>query len=211
MNKLKTMLILSGLVCVLTFDNPAVGQVDIVFSADGGNSFGDDFNVDVGTTQTISVVAIETESDTALSTEGLNGFGISLNGSATSGAASEITSFTANPAFSPSFGSEDEVTTSSLDQRRLIFSNVAGTSVRLGDVDISAIAPGTTEFTLSDFSSLNDFGTLGGNALDSIIFQDGRTFSFTINAGTAIPEPSAGLLIGVSMLSSMMRRKRNRS
>ena len=81
----------------------------------------------------------------------------------------------------------------------------------LGDVDISVTAPGTTVFTLSDFSNLLEFGTSGGEGLDPVIFQGNRTFSFTINAGTAIPEPSSGLLIGFSMLATMVRRRRNRS
>ena len=209
MSTLKTMLILSGLYCVLAFENTAVGQVDIVFS--DGTTTGTTFNVDVGTTQTISVIAAETETGTALSTDGLNGFGFLLDASATSGTASEITSFTANPAFSGGFGTEDDVTATSLGQRRLIFANVPGTSVPLGDVDISVTAPGTTVFTLSDFSNLLEFGTSGGEGLDPVIFQGNRTFSFTINAGTAIPEPSGGLLIGFSMLATMIRRKRNRS
>ena len=66
MSTLKTTLILSGLYCVLAFENTAVGQVDIVFS--DGTTTGTTFNVDVGTTQTISVIAAETETGTALST-----------------------------------------------------------------------------------------------------------------------------------------------
>ena len=209
MSTLKTMLVLSGLYCVLAFDNTAVGQVDIVFS--DGTTTGTTFNVDVGTTQTISVIAAETETGTALSTVGIAGFGFLLDASATSGAASEITAFTANPALTGTFGTVDEVEPDSLEQRRLIFSNEAGTSVPLGDVDISVTAPGTTVFTLSDFSNLLEFGTSGGEGLDPVIFQGNRTFSFTINAGTAIPEPSSGLLIGFSMLATMIRRKRNRS
>ena len=212
MNNLATKLFLpflSGLFCVFPFDT-AVGQIDITFS--DGSTTGTSFNVDVGTSQTISVFASETLPGTALTTDGLLGFGFEANASATSGTAASINGFAPNSAFVvPSVS----VTPSSVDaQAATLFGSVSGTSVFLGDLDLSVTAPGSTVFTFEDRDpdpDRQDFGSSTQPALDSTVFQGGRSFSFTINAISSIPEPSSGLLIGFSMLATMVRRRRNRS
>ena len=67
--------LLSGLFCVVTCGT-AFGQIELQFS--DGVTTGTTFNVDVGTTQTISVTAVETTPGSALSIDGLTGYGLSL-------------------------------------------------------------------------------------------------------------------------------------
>ncbi|MDA8563257.1 PEP-CTERM sorting domain-containing protein [Mariniblastus sp.] len=205
MSNLNVKLLLSGFLIALAVDT-AIGQVDIVFS--DGTTIGSTFNVNVGDTQTISVIAAETQAGTDLSTIGINGFGFLLDADPTSGTASVITGFTANPDLDGALGRIDIVAEDSVQERRTNFVNVPGTSVLLGDLDISVTEPGTTLFTLADFSAAGEFGTSGGDSLDADIFQGGRTFSFVVNGVSAIPEPSGSVLIGLSMLASMIRRKR---
>ena len=81
---------------------------------------------------------------------------------------------------------------------------------RLGDLNIDVTDAGPTTFTFEDRGVGSDFSNTDGD-LDAVIFEGGRTISFTINGISTIPEPSGGVLIGLSMLASTMRRKRNRS
>ena len=196
--------LLSGLFCVVTCGT-AFGQIELQFS--DGTTTGNIFDVDVGTTQTISVIAVETTPGSALSTGGLNGYGFAVSANATSGTAATLNSYTDATAFS--FEPITDVTPGSADVRRTNFdSPVTGTSVTLGEFDVSVSAAGSTDFSFTDRSLGSEFAS-GFTNLDPIIF--GGSVGFTINAGTAIPEPSGGLLIGFSMLATMIRRKRNRS
>ena len=197
--------LLSGLFCVFTCGT-AVGQIELQFS--DGVTTGTTFNVDVGTTQSISVTAVETIPGSALSTGGLTGYGFAVSGNATSGAAATLNSFTGNPTFS--FLPSTTVTASSADVQRSTFTPVVETSVFLGDFEVSVTDAGSTDFTFSDRSGQSEFAS-GGADLDAIVFQESGSLSFTINAISSIPEPSSGLLIGFSMLATMVRRRRNRS
>ena len=194
--------LLAGLFSVLVFET-AVGQVELQFS--DGTTTDTTFNVDVGTTQTISVIAVDT-TGTTLADNGLTTFGFSLNAAANSGTASTLVDFTNDSRFAPA-GSV--VTPSSASVAGLaLLGAVPQASQTLGEFEISVAAPGSTTFTLSDRTGNTDFGS-GATDLDGAIFA--QIVGFTINAGTAIPEPSGGLLIGFSMLATMIRRKRNRS
>ena len=194
--------LLAGLFSVLVFET-AVGQVELQFS--DGTTTDTTFNVDVGTTQTISVIAVDT-TGTNLADTGLTTFGFSLNAAANSGTASTLVDFTNDSRFAPA-GSV--VTPSSASVAGLaLLGAVPQASQTLGEFEISVAAPGSTTFTLSDRTGNTDFGS-GATDLDGAIFA--QIVGFTINAGTAIPEPSGGLLIGFSMLATMIRRRRNRS
>ena len=194
--------LLAGLFSVLVFET-AVGQVELQFS--DGTTTDTTFNVDVGTTQTISVIAVDT-TGTTLADNGLTTFGFSLNAAANSGTASTLVDFTNDSRFAPA-GSV--VTPSSASVAGLaLLGAVPQASQTLGEFEISVAAPGSTTFTLSDRTGNTDFGS-GATDLDGAIFA--QIVGFTINAGTAIPEPSGGLLIGFSMLATMIRRRRNRS
>ena len=194
--------LLAGLFSVLVFET-AVGQVELQFS--DGTTTGTTFNVDVGTTQTISVIAVDT-TGTTLADTGLTTFGFSLNAAANSGTASTLVDFTNDSRFADT-GSV--VTPSSASVAGLaLLGVVPQASQTLGEFEISVAAPGSTTFTLSDRTGDTDFGS-GATDLDGAIFA--QIVGFTINAGTAIPEPSGGLLIGFSMLATMIRRRRNRS
>ena len=194
--------LLAGLFSLLVFET-AVGQVELQFS--DGTTTDTTFNVDVGTTQTISVIAVDT-TGTTLADNGLTTFGFSLNATANSGTASTLVDFTNDSRFAPAVS---VIEPSSASVSGLAFPSVVQqASQTLGEFEISVAAPGSTTFTLSDRTGNTDFGS-GATDLDGAIFA--QIVGFTINAGTAIPEPSGGLLIGFSMLATMIRRKRNRS
>jgi len=198
--------LLSGLFSVLVFDT-AVAQVQLQFS-DGTTTgpTGTTFNFDVGTTQTISVVAVDTMGTDNLATTGLTTFGFAVDATATPDAASTLVDFTHAAPFSPV---TNVTTPSSADVAGFALFPAAGASQSLGDFEVSVTEPGTTVFTFSDLTGTTDFGS-GLIDLDPIIF--GESVSFTINGIAAtVPEPSGSALIGLSMLATMIRRKRNRS
>lgn len=180
-------------------------QIDLEFS--DGVSTNTTFNVPVGSSATISVTATEGPATTTLSTVGLSSQGFGLS---TSGTSADTTSFQPSSAFSFTFTNTVGAGSNSEEVSAQSFSPPTGTSVLLGDLNIDVTGAGPTTFTFEDRGVGSDFSNTDGD-LDAVIFEGGRTISFTINGISAIPEPSGGVLIGLSILASIMRRKRNRS
>ena len=199
------------LVCAVVYSSSANAQLDISFS--DGSSNGAAFDLPIGTSQTISIFAIESGANRELSSSGLVSFGIVGNSQVISGSSAEITGVTPNPSFNfPSGTNTSDSTSLNVGGITLGTPAVAGTSVLLADFDLQIPDVGTTVFTFGDRTEgLNDFVTQDSQELDDIIFSGGRTFSLTINGvdPSTVPEPSSAAILLALAVCGVAKRRRS--
>ncbi len=198
--------------CVLS----QIASADLVlsFSIDGGTNFDSEFDVLAGDSLTVGVYLQETALDTILTDEGLLGFGLAAVTSPTN--LGLISAATINPTFD--FPSTNEFTASTTNWEATVFLNSApsGTAVELGTFQFDTNANGTTVFSFSDIqpgtgsANTNWLTGLSGSELDQQIFGAGssNTFQFSINASSAVPEPSSIVMLScLAFLFVGTRRK----
>ena len=207
---------LLAIILFLPIGGELYAQPSLVFSDDAGGTFGSDFEATVGVTVTVGIYLNN-------ATTGLDTFQLDLShtpglGTVTNSAPDD--EFDGTPT---SIGPLEELSSTGFVWDRLHdtggnLPDAGETRVRLGSFDYLITAAGDTLFTVAD-AVTDPLALPGWNAgslasLDGFIFgfSETETFQFTISGETAsVPEPSSGLLIGFSMLATMIRRRRNRS
>ena len=171
-----------------------------------------DFVVNVDQTVRISVHLLETGGDTRLSADGLISAGFQANfntefGSVTSGQM-DMSNFSGPVVINNNTGSVSMSGGANLFNATRPGEGLGST--RVGFFDYRFEAPGVTNFTFVDPD-----GALANNVLDdaptftdldSELFAVGQVFTFT-----AIPEPSAVVLLIAASSCSVMRRRRTES
>ena len=203
-NMQRTIASLSICFCFLA----ATAKADLILSlsADGGATFGNEFDVETGERLNLGIYLQQTPPDDSLTSEGLISFGLDLTQSPISfGAISEIT-------VNPDFDMEEHnlVTSDGFEWEYLqsASTGITGSSIFLGSFVFDTTADGSTLFTITDrlpgtgFENASWY-TQTGTELDLSIFGAGAasSFQFTVNSTTAVPEPNSFcLLAGTALL-----------
>jgi hypothetical protein len=200
------------LVFSLSFSASSHADNLIQFSIDGGSTFGDSFVIDTGSSVDAGVFLSETSPDTALSDDGLLGFG--LTGTLASADAGVIAAASPDSVFD--LLTTDEFTSTTINWESAAFSNAAptGSSIALGSFGFDSIADGTSTLTFGDIqpgagSANANWLTGAGAELDQNIFGSGSTGTFQVSISTsAVPEPSSVVLLGLASSLVFVRRRR---
>jgi len=180
------------------------------FSIDGGNSFGNSFDIGVGSSTDVEVYLSEIPPDALLSTEGLFGFG--LLGDLDMAAPGEITAASINAEFD--FVSSSNFNSVAIEWDAAVLANSIPTQSRvlLGNIQFDSSGAGVSMFTFGD--RLPGTGTANaswltgiGTELDELVFGTGATNTYSL-ALKAVPEPVALPLILISAMALGVRRKR---
>ena len=202
------------------FCDSGIAQADIVIVFSDGSTTGTNFNVAVNSTNTFFVSVMETDPNDELSNEGvyggLVGFGLTADYSALSGTVGEVTANMVDGQFDTPMDESFSATNLNLAGIDIDFASDGrpfGTTIVLGQFDVSVTAAGVTEFVFDDYSALSDFVTFKSDSppdndpvdLDPIIFADGRTFAMTISA---VPEPGSLTILSLIGLGVLTRRRR---
>ncbi len=190
------------------FFNSGKAFSDIIIEFSDGVTTGTNFDVSAGDAITFFVFVTETNSNTQLSVDGLAGFGLHADYSASSGTSATVTANSTNPVFD--FEVDTSFSNSELDMAAFILTNSApkATSIQLGQFTVQTSASGVTNFVFGDYSNLTDFvtgKTPTPEDLDPTIFSGDRTFDLTLNA---VPEASSSIFVLLSGLIFTMRRRR---
>jgi len=200
-----------ALLALFAFGGAACSAQQLNFSIDGGNTFGNSFNIAAGSSTDVEVYLSEIPPDTILSTEGL--FSLGLNGDLDSAAFGSISAASIDPTFD--FITAENSNTIALEWEAAVLVNVipAAPSVRLGSFQFDSNGPGVSSFTFGDIrTSANsnnvNWLTEAGTELDELIFGAGSTNTYSLTLGTAIPEPGA---VSLMMLCGMLLGFRRRS
>ncbi len=207
-------LIIAACFSVLLSWSPVTSNAQTLdFSIDGGNSFGNSFDVATGSTTNVEVYLSDVAPGTVLSSEGLFGFG--LRGDLDSTAAGSVASASINPTFD--FVTTDDFNAIAIEWEAAVLANSIPTasSVLLGSFQFNSTGSGVSALTFGDIDPgstsleanwLSGFGT----ELDESIFGSGsaNTFVLSLNSN-AVPEPgTASLFVFGSMVLSAFRRRR---
>ncbi|MFK7765810.1 MAG: PEP-CTERM sorting domain-containing protein [Mariniblastus sp.] len=206
MKKLLPLFVLA-MVCLSSLK---LASADLIVEFSDGVTTGTAFNADVGTTVVFSVFVTETGGNTELSTDGLIGFGLTGNYSATSGTAAVVSNVAIDPAFDTATDTDFSSTAFDLAGVDVDFAgdgSPMGSSIRLGSVSVDVTGIGVTQFVLEDYSPLSDFVTPSVVDLDPTIFAGGRNFSFTVNA-VGVPEPASAAVLGCVGIGMLLRRRK---
>jgi hypothetical protein len=183
-------------------------QADLVIEFSDGSSTGNTFTAAVGSVVTIDIFVTETGANTELSTDGLVGFGLDANYGATSGISAVVTANSVDGAFSNP--TDEAFSNSNLKLAAFTLGTPPqGTTIVLGQMNVSVSDIGVTGFSFGDYSTFSDFVTANSATdLDPIIFAGGRTFDFSISA---VPEPTTALMFGSAALAMLAPRRRKRN
>ncbi|MCG8653849.1 MAG: PEP-CTERM sorting domain-containing protein [Pirellulales bacterium] len=186
----------------------------INFSTDGGSNFADEFDVNVGQSQTIGVYLSDTVPGGVLETDGL--FSLALDANAPTADFGKITAANVDTA-AFDFALIDTFTDTSLTWDALnLFNPIStGQSILLGQFTFEATQLGTTSFAFADRQPGGDStvaGWLDGQSqeLDQQIFgpSAAQTFSLTINS---VPEPSSMAILATASLAMSLAGRRRRT
>ena len=199
-------------IALLLFGSVTCSAQQLNFSIDGGNSFGNSFNIASGSSTNVDVFLSEVPPDTTLSTAGL--FSLGLAADLDSAAFGTISSADLNPVYD--FITTDSFNTIAIEWEAAVLANTipTGSSIRLGSFQFDSTAAGVSSFTFGDSQpgsgGINDnWFTGSGVLLDDLIFGAGSTgtFSLTLNSA-AVPEPgTVSLILFGTMLAGFRRRK----
>lgn len=202
---------LFAFVVCLSLATASVANADIVIVFSDGSDFGTDFEVTENTTNTFFVAVMETDDNDELSTDGLVGFGLKANYSATSGVGGEVVAASVDDGFDKT--NDNSFSTTELNLAGADFEPndgiPTGSTIALGQFDFMVTGLGVTEFVFDDYSPFADFVTGEAVELDPIIFAAGRTFQLTITAVPAVvPEPGALAALSCVGLAILSRRRK---
>ena len=181
---------------------------DIIIEFSDGTTTGTNFHVTAGDTITFFVFVSETGANTELSTDGLVGFGLHADYSASSGTSALVTANSVDPGFDSTF--DDSFNATQLNLAGNIITNPApqASTIPLGQFNVTTSAAGVTNFVFADYDlGQSDFVTPSSVDLDPTIFSGGRTFGLTLIA--AVPEPGASILLLIG-IHSLIRRRRSK-
>ena len=197
---------------VVAFCSQAHADLALGFSTDG-TTFDNSFDVDVGESITVLVLALESDGETRLSEFGLQNVGTTATYITALGLVSSAEINTQN--FDDA-GSGFNNAIPDLDLLGFSFSpeNNAASEILLGAFTFDATAEGTTSFNFGDFDTNVDASDFilgdGATDLDEDFFGAARDRIFTVDiiAIAIVPEPSGVMLLlcGAGVLFSKRRR-----
>ena len=200
------------LVLLLTIGSCGSANAGLVidFSIDGGNTFGDFFQVDVVSPVDVGVFLVQSETDILLN-EGLLGFG--LSGRLSNDANGVIINGAIEDGFD--FVTVETLTGTGLDWEASVFQNAIPTNspIALGSFQFQADSEGTTLISIGDIQPGVDSTTVNwltglGTELDQQIFGSGSAGTFDLTLSTsAIPEPSPAYLLSFVLMALVIQRR----
>ena len=190
------------------FSNTLQADFVINLSSDNGTIFSDNFDVQVGESLNLSVFLQQSSPDTILFDEGLASFGLDLSSSSTS--LGTISNPMVNPVFD--FQNHNVATISGFEWEYAAGTSATGDSILLGSFQFESSAVGTTNFIIADRNPGSgpldaSWVTPGFTQLDEQIFGMGAadTFQFSVNATSAVPEPSSLALLTCAGVVGLLR------
>jgi len=196
-------LTLSLAVCLFLLGGTSQAQ-QLGFSIDGGATFSNQFNANLGTT-TVDVFLNDSPTAPALGA-GLASFGFDVQhntGTGTVTAISPTSPFTPNPAAPVTLRADGGTI-----EAGALFPLPTGTSIPLASIDFNATSAGTTTFVFSDLDTAPITGdnivTGSFATIDSLVFADNPSFTLT----TGVPEPGSAMLLVAACGGFLLRRKR---
>ena len=204
--------IVCSVVLSLLLAGAANADLVISFSTDNGSTFIDATTITAGDTISVGIYLRDSDPNGVLVNDGLFGFG--MVGELAPQNLGTIRGTMINPAFE--FEPMNASTSVRIDWKAATFETApSGAEIWLGSFDYQSSAAGISSFTFVDRQPGNgdaetDWLSGTGATLDELIFGEGASgsYQFSVNATSAVPEPSSLVLLGCSGIWSVGRRRR---